>query len=105
MTADLVYLLAGVSLFLAVVLPMLLERVAVSAPMVLLLVGALIGLLPQFSGLDVSPRDHPEFTEHLPEVTVVVSLMGVGLALDRPLDLRKPRTRRGWGAPRRHRGR
>ena len=49
MTADLVYLLAGVSLFLAVVLPILLERIAVSAPMVLLLVGALIGLLPQIS--------------------------------------------------------
>jgi sodium/hydrogen antiporter len=98
MTADLVYLLAGVSLFLAVVLPIMLERIAVSAPMVLLLVGALIGLLPQFSGVDVDPRDHPEFTEHLTEVTVLVSLMGVGLALDRPLDLRKPATWRGWGA-------
>ena len=98
MSADLVYLLAGLSLFLAVVLPILLERIAVSAPMVLLLVGALIGLLPQFSGVDVDPRDHPEFTEHLTEVTVLVSLMGVGLALDRPLDLRKPSTWRGWGA-------
>ena len=97
MTADLVYVLAGMSLLLAVLLPVLLDRIAVSAPMVLLLVGALIGLLPQFRGMDVDPRDHPAFTEHLTEITVVVALMGVGLALDRPLDLRKPRTWHGWG--------
>jgi len=96
-TADLVYLLVGISLFLAVVLPLLLQRVAVSAPMVLLLVGALIGLLPQFSGMDIAPIDHREFTEHLTEATLLVSLMGVGLALDRPLDLRAPRTWKTWG--------
>ena len=98
MSADLVFLLAGLSLLLAVLLPMLLERLAVSAPMVLLLVGALIGLLPEFSGVDVLPTDHPAFTEHLTEVTVVVALMGVGLALDRPLDPRRPRSWLRWGA-------
>jgi NhaP-type Na+/H+ or K+/H+ antiporter len=98
MTADLVYILAGTSLLMAVLLPILLERIAVSAPMVLLFVGALIGLLPQFSSMSFNPRDHSVFTEHLTEVTVIVALMGVGLALDRPLDLRKPRTWRGWGA-------
>ena len=98
MNPDLLFLLAGFSLLLAVLLPMLLERLAVSAPMVLLLVGALIGLLPQFSGMDVTPSDHPDFAEHLTEVTVVVALMGVGLALDRPLDLRKPHSWSAWGA-------
>lgn len=98
MTADLIYVLAGSSLFLAVLLPMLLDRIALSAPMVLLLVGALIGLLPQFYGMDVAPIDHPKFTEHLTEATVLIALMGVGLALDRPLDLRKPRTWKSWGA-------
>lgn len=98
MSADLVYLVAGCSLFLAVLLPILLERIAVSEPMVLLLVGALIGLLPQFSGMDIGPMSSPRFAEHLTEVTVVVALMGVGLALDRPLDLRKPTTWNRWGA-------
>ena len=46
MTADLVYVVAGGALFLAIVLPELLDRWAVSAPMVLLGVGLLIGLTP-----------------------------------------------------------
>jgi len=98
MSSDLVYVLGGASLLLAVLLPMFLQRVAVSAPMVLLLVGALFGLLPQFAGMDVSPLDHPKFTEHLTEATVLVALMGVGLALDRPLDLRAFSTWKAWGA-------
>ena len=98
MEADLVFLLAGASLLLAAVLPYLLRRAAVSAPMVLLLVGALIGLLPQFEGVDIAPIDHPTFTEHLTEVTILVALMGVGLALDRPLVLRSWETWRSWGA-------
>ena len=46
MTADLVYLVAGGALLLAVVLPQLLRHWAVSAPMVLVVVGMLIGLTP-----------------------------------------------------------
>ena len=44
--SDSVYLVIGVALLLAVLLPAALRRHAVSAPMVLLLVGMLIGLLP-----------------------------------------------------------
>ena len=98
MSPDLVYLLTGVSLFLAVLLPLLLQRVAISAPMVLLCVGALIGLLPHLSDGDVSPLAHRAFTEHLTEATVIVALMGVGLALDRPLNLRRPASWRAWSA-------
>ena len=46
MSSDLVFLLGGVSLLLAVVLPTVLRRAALSAPVVLIGVGALIGLLP-----------------------------------------------------------
>ena len=46
MTADLVYLVAGGTLLLAVLLPQLLRQWAVSAPMVLVAVGMLIGLTP-----------------------------------------------------------
>jgi NhaP-type Na+/H+ or K+/H+ antiporter len=98
MSADVVYALAGASLLLAVVLPVALSRAAVSAPIVLLLLGALIGLLPLPEGIAVSPVANRVFIEHLTEFTVLIALMGVGLALDRPLDLRSFATWRRWGA-------
>jgi NhaP-type Na+/H+ or K+/H+ antiporter len=97
-SAELVYLLAGGALFLAVVLPAALQRLALSAPLVLLVAGALIGLLPQFTEDNASPQQHLGFTLHLTEICVLVALMGVGLALDRPLDLRARASWRGWGA-------
>ena len=98
MTADFVYLLVGVALLLAVMLPVALSRHAVSAPMVLLVVGMLIGLLPFPKQAVGGPMAHLTFIEHLTELTVIVALMGVGLALDRPLELFRPRTWLQWGA-------
>ncbi len=98
MTADLVYLLLGVSLLLATVLPVVLHNAAVSAPIVLVVVGGLIGLLPIFGDVSLAPTDNLGFVEHLTELTVIVALMGVGLALDRPLEWRRPGTWRRWGA-------
>jgi sodium/hydrogen antiporter len=97
-TADLLYLTVGVSLLLAVVLPAALHRHAVSAPMVLLLVGTLIGLLPFTEGLLEGPIGEHGFLEHLTELTVIVALMGVGLAIDRPLVWRSLKSWRRWGA-------
>ena len=97
-TTDAVYLLAGGSLLLAVVLPTALSRAAVSAPIVLLVVGALIGLLPLPEDVAFSPVVHRGFTEHLTEFTVLIALMGVGLALDRPLNLRQLASWRKWSA-------
>jgi len=98
MTADLVYLLLGVSLLLAMVLPVMLHNAAVSAPIVLVVVGGLIGLLPIFGDVSLAPTDNLGFVEHLTELTVIVALMGVGLALDRPLEWRRLGTWRRWGA-------
>jgi sodium/hydrogen antiporter len=98
MTAHLVYLLGGVSLLLAVVLPYALRSAALSAPVVLLGIGALIGLLPGADDTAFSPITHRIFVEHLAEFTVLVALMGVGLALDRPLSLRSFSSWRRWGA-------
>ncbi len=98
MSADIVYVLAGAALLLAVVLPTVLRRAAVSAPIVLLLVGALMGLLPLPEGVDASPMGNRAFVEHLTEFTVIIALMGVGLALDRPLDLRRFGSWRKWSA-------
>jgi NhaP-type Na+/H+ or K+/H+ antiporter len=92
-TADLVYVVAGGALLLAVVLPELLGGRAVSAPMVLVGVGLLLGLTPLPDGLPLDPQANRAVIEHVTELTVIVSLMGVGLALDRPL---QPRSRDSW---------
>ena len=97
MGADEVYLLTGLSLLLAVVLPYALKTAALSAPVVLLGVGALIGLLPVPPAVRWSPTADRALIEHLTEFTVVIALMGVGLALDRPLSLRSLRSWRRWG--------
>ena len=98
MTADLVYLVAGASLLLAIVLPELLDRWAVSAPMVLVGVGLLIGLTPLPDGMPLDPQDNRTTIEHVTELVVLVALMGVGLALDRPLNLRQRASWRRWCA-------
>ena len=98
MSADPVYLFAGAALLLAVILPAALRRAAVSAPIVLLVVGALMGLLPLPEGTDLTPIGTRAFVEHLTEFTVIIALMGVGLALDRPLDLRRFSSWRKWSA-------
>ena len=97
MGADEVYLLTGLSLLLAVALPYALKTAALSAPVVLLGVGAVIGLLPVPSAVRLSPTADRAFIEHLTEFTVVIALMGVGLALDRPLSLRSLQSWRRWG--------
>lgn len=90
MDPNLVYLLLGVGLLLATVLPRMLHGRALSTPMVVLGFGVLAGAVIQ--GDDpISPILDAQATAHLAEACVIVSLMGVGLAIDRPLN------RRTWG--------
>jgi len=98
MTPDLVYLVAGGTLLLAVVLPSLLHRYAVSAPVVLVAVGMLIGLTPLPDAMPLDPQENRATIEHVTELVVLVALMGVGLALDRPLRALDPRTWRRWSS-------
>jgi sodium/hydrogen antiporter len=95
-TADLVYVVAGASLLLAVVLPAVLDRWAVSAPMVLVGVGLLIGFTPLPDGMPLDPQENRAVIEHVTELVVLVALMGVGLAIDRPLQLRRPASWARW---------
>lgn len=95
--ADAVYLLTGLALLLAVILPYALRTAALSAPVVLLGFGALVGLLPLPDAVRLTPTDDRAVIEHLTEFTVIISLMGVGLALDRPLSLRSWASWRRWG--------
>jgi len=89
------YLVAGCCVLLAVVLPQLLDRWAVSAPMVLVSIGLVLGATPLTDGLISDPAVTRPVVEHLTELTVIVALMGVGLALNRPLSLRD---RSSWPA-------
>ena len=98
MTPDAVYALLGLAVLIAVILPAALHRVALSAPIVLVTAGLLAGLLPWPDEVSFLPQDHPVLVEHAAELCVIVALMGVGLALDRPLVLRSRESWRRWSA-------
>lgn len=98
MTGAAVYLILGLSLLLATVLPYVTQRIALSPPMVLVAVGMAVGLLPLADGTSLEPQDHRVLITHVTEFTVLVSLMGVGLAIDRALDPRSWRSWRTWSS-------
>ena len=81
MTGAAVYFILGLSLLLATVLPQVTRRIAISPPMVLVAVGMGVGMLPLLDGVSLEPQDHRDLITHVTEFTVLVSLMGVGLAL------------------------
>jgi NhaP-type Na+/H+ or K+/H+ antiporter len=86
--SDLLFALFGVGALLAGILPRVLERRPLSMPIVFLALGMLVFALPL--GLpDADPLAHPELTQHLTEVCVIVALMGAGLKIDRPLTGRR----------------
>ncbi|MEE2523505.1 cation:proton antiporter [Pseudarthrobacter sp. J47] len=81
---SLVFAAAGTAVFVASVLPTLLRNAPLSMPMVFLGAGmAAFGLIPTLP--DPDPLKYPDFTTHMAEICVIVSLMGAGLALDRPV--------------------
>jgi NhaP-type Na+/H+ or K+/H+ antiporter len=86
-----VYVVAGVGVLAAAALPRLTQRRAVSSAMGFLAVGLLVGVLP-LPLPAVNPITERATTERLAEVTVLIALMGVGLAIDRPIGWRS------WGA-------
>ena len=90
-SADVVYVVGGVGLLVAAVLPRLLRGRAISVAMGFTAVGVLVGLLP-LPLPEVDPIANGELVERLTEVAVIVAIMGVGLALDRPLSFKAWRT-------------
>lgn len=97
MNVDVLYLVTGAALLIAIILPRILERLPASAPIILILIGVIVGVLPWTGQAPVRPLEHTLETQHLAEITVIVSLMGVGLALDRPLRWRSLTSIRSWG--------
>lgn len=82
------YALAGLALLCAAVLPRVLSRWPISPAIIFVGVGVIAAQVPG------APVLWPDSTvvEHLTEICVLVALMGVGLALDRPLSWR------GWSS-------
>ncbi|WP_323959473.1 cation:proton antiporter [Arthrobacter sp. JZ12] len=84
---SIIYTVLGLVVFAAALLPRLLRRAPISMPMVFLAAGVLA-----FALIDYLPTPDPvkyeTATTHLTEVCVIISLMGAGLALDRPIGWR-----------------
>jgi NhaP-type Na+/H+ or K+/H+ antiporter len=77
----------GLATLAAALLPRLLGRAPVSMPMVFLAAGVLAyTVLPGLP--DPDPLQQPGIALHLTEICVLVSLMGAGLALNRPIGWR-----------------
>ncbi|WP_327267937.1 cation:proton antiporter [Streptomyces sp. NBC_01218] len=92
-TTGAVYGCLGLGALLAAVLPRLLSRRPVSPPMVFLASGLLVYALPLPLPLpEVNPTEHRAWAEHLTELCVIASLMGAGLAINRPFGWRTWRT-------------
>ncbi|MFD8222993.1 cation:proton antiporter [Streptomyces massasporeus] len=86
--SDVVYVCLGLGALGAAVLPRVVSRRPLSLPMVFLAAGVLIELLPV--GVPaVDPVRDRLWVEHTTEVCVIVSLMGAGLAIDRPFGWRR----------------
>ncbi|GMA19840.1 cation:proton antiporter [Arsenicicoccus piscis] len=87
MTPDLVYLTAGFGLLLGAFLPRFIRDRAISAPLVVVAVGVAVGwFIP--GDEPIAPVLHETIATHVSELCVIVALMGVGLAIDRPFSWR-----------------
>ena len=69
-------------------LPVLLQNLPLSLPIVCVLFGVALFSIPGL-GAKPDPFDHPELTERLTELLVIVSLMGAGLKINRPVGWRR----------------
>ena len=79
-----------ISIFGAVVLltawlPTLLKSVPFSLPMACISLGAVLSLLPAVNIANLNPLESRVYTERITEFVLIISLMGAGLKLDRPV--------------------
>ena len=75
----------GAVVLLTAWLPALLRGVPLSLPMACIGLGVILALLPVPSIPDVNPLASRAATERITEFVLIISLMGAGLKLDRPL--------------------
>ncbi|WGF90928.1 cation:proton antiporter [Marinivivus vitaminiproducens] len=74
---------AGFLIALVAWLPLALRRLPLSLPIVCIVLGVAVFLIPQVT-LRPLPLLYPEFSERFTEFVVIIALMGAGLKLDRP---------------------
>ena len=79
---------AGLLILLVAWLPLVLKRAPLSLPILCVAVGAAIALWPPIGRLIPDPLETPRVVEKLAELVVIVSLMGAGLKISRPIGLR-----------------
>lgn len=84
-----IVLLMGLGIVILAVawLPVLLQNLPLSLPICCVLFGMALFSLPGL-GPKPDPLEHPELTERLTELLVIVSLMGAGLKINRPVGWR-----------------
>ncbi|MEM4780803.1 MAG: cation:proton antiporter [Halalkalicoccus sp.] len=87
---DVGLVVIGLALLGVAVLPLLVSGRPISLPIFFVAFGACVFWLPGIPAPD--PLEQGALTEHFAELVVIVSLMGVGLKIDRPPSLR------GWAA-------
>lgn len=78
----------GTVVLLTAWLPLILNRLPLSLPIVCILLGVLFALFPLVDVAVFNPLENRYVTERLTEFVVIVALMGAGLKLDRPLGFR-----------------
>jgi len=89
--AGAIFAAIGIATLAAALLPRLLGKAPLSMPMVFLAAGIVaFAVIPDLP--NPSPIEHNEIALHLTEVCVLLSLMGAGLALNRPVSWR------GWSS-------
>jgi len=87
-TYELSLAVVGLAALLAAWLPAFLDDRALSLPIILVGIGAVVFAVP--SPLQApDPRLHLELTERIAEVGVLVALVGAGLSIDRPIGWRR----------------
>jgi NhaP-type Na+/H+ or K+/H+ antiporter len=80
-----VLLAFGILVLLCAWLPLLLRALPLSLPIACLGIGAAVFAIPGIPGVIPHPQEVLKLTERITELVVIVSLMGAGLKLDRPL--------------------
>jgi NhaP-type Na+/H+ or K+/H+ antiporter len=88
MIGDAVFVWLGVGALLAAVLPRVVSGRPLSLPLVFLVGGLGVYLLPLPLPV-IDPVDDRLMAEHLTEICVIIALMGAGLALNRPMGWRR----------------
>ena len=87
MLSPVLFAIAGASALIAALLPRVVHSLPISLPMAFLAAGVGLGFVPGLPAVD--PVAHPLATQHVTEIVVIISLMGAGLALDRPVGWRR----------------